>query len=682
MTGSTRTARSFVVLDAIREGIGGLVGTFDNAIALLGWPGVIAVAGALGAVFGGWRLALLAAGGFAALGILGLWESAMLTLSQMLAAVLISIVVGVPLGIIAGRSRRFRAFITPILDVMQIMPTFAYLAPMVLLFSIGVPSAAIATLIYAIPPAIRITALGIRGVPGETMEAAISLGSTRWQSLRKVQIPLARRTIGIGVNQTIMMALSMVVITALIQAPGLGRDVLRALIKVNVGEAFQAGIAIVILAIVLDRLTERASEFADPRFRRSDRTRTNQRLIYLGALGAVVVATLFARTLAEPNVFPESLRISFVAPINEIVDWFTSTFATAMAAIKDGFTIYILNPLEWVLVQSPFWLVLAVVGFCGWYLSGLRAGIVATVCLAVVILLGLWEHGMQTLATVLVATGATIAIGLFLGILSARSDRFRDIMRPGLDVAQTMPAFVYLIPAIALFDPSRFTAIVASVIYAVPPVIRLVDAGIRQVSDHRGGGSHRSGLHRAPAALEGPAPALATGDPGGLQPGHRHGPRDGRGRRAGRRRRARLRRGHRPLAARGFRQRLRRRDRDRAAGDHAGPDHAGCGWPPIDGSGSRGIAFDPAAAAARTGRDRGHRVGPGPPRRRRRVCIEHDRPGWRPGSRSWASSWPPVRPGADPAPRRAPGRAPARATRARSRSPSTRGSAPRPTWPS
>ena len=473
---------SFVALDAIREGIGALVGTFDNAIALLGWPGVIALAGALGAVFGGWRLALLAAGGFAALGILGLWESAMLTLSQMLAAVLISVVVGVPLGIIAGRSRRFRTFITPILDVMQIMPTFAYLAPMVLLFSIGVPSATIATLIYAIPPAIRITSLGIRGVPGDTMEAAVSLGSTRWQSLRKVQIPLARRTIGIGVNQTIMMALSMVVITALIQAPGLGRDVLRALIKVNVGEAFQAGIAIVILAIVLDRLTERASEFADPRFRRSDRTQSRQRLIYLAALGTVVAATIFAATLAEPNAFPEALRVSFVEPVNEIVDWFTSTFATAMAAIKDGFTIYILNPLEWVLTQSPFWLVLAVVGFCGWYLSGLRAGMVATASLGAVILLGLWEHGMQTLATVLVATGVTIGLGLILGILSARSDRFRDIMRPGLDIAQTMPAFVYLIPAIALFDPSRFTAIVASIIYAAPPVIRLVDAGIREVS--------------------------------------------------------------------------------------------------------------------------------------------------------------------------------------------------------
>jgi glycine betaine/proline transport system permease protein len=473
---------ALVVFDAIREAIGALVGAIEAFLATIGWPGTLGVVGALGAIFGGWRLAALAVAGFAALGLLGLWESSMETLAQMLAAVLIALIVGIPLGIIGGRSKRFAAFITPILDVMQILPTFVYLAPMTLLFGIGVPAATIATLIYAIPPAIRITALGIRGVDGSTMEAARSLGSTRWQVLTKVQLPLARRTIGIGVNQTIMMALSMVVITALIGTPGLGADVLRALQQVNVGAAFQAGLAVVILAIVLDRLTDRAGEWMDPRFRRSDASKHRQRIRYLAAGGVVLATILYARTLADPTAFPDAIVIDLADPVNAAVDWFTSTFATVTAAIKDGFTILILNPLEKFLTEAPWWWMIGVVAVIGWYVSGIQAAILAGICLGLVALVGLWEHGMQTLATVLVATALTLGIGILFGILSARNDRFKDILRPGLDIAQTMPAFVYLIPAIALFAPSRFTAIVASVIYAVPPVIRLVDAGIRGVS--------------------------------------------------------------------------------------------------------------------------------------------------------------------------------------------------------
>ncbi len=469
------------VFDPIRVAIDTLVNAIDAVLALLGWPGILAVSGALGLIFGGWRLAILAVAGFASLGVLGLWESSIATLGLVLAAVVLSLVIGIPLGIIAGRSKRVAGFLSPILDVMQIMPTFAYLAPMTLLFLIGGPSATIATLIYAIPPAIRITALGIRGVGATTVEAAVSLGSTRWQVLTKVQLPLARRTIGIGVNQTIMMALSMVVITALIGAPGLGADILRAVHAVDVGAAFDAGLAIVILAIVLDRLTDRAGVWMDPRYRPAE-SGPRRHWIVWGALGVVIAAIVLARLLPDPTVFPEGLRISFLEPINAGVDWIRSNLTGITGTIRDIFSYGFLNPLEGVLTSAPAWLVIGAVFALAWFISGLRSAGIAASCLILLAALSLWEHGMQTLTTVLVATTITLAIGLVTGILSARSDRFRTAIRPTLDMAQTMPAFVYLIPAVALFGASRFTAIVASIIYAAPAVIRLVDAGIREVS--------------------------------------------------------------------------------------------------------------------------------------------------------------------------------------------------------
>ncbi len=480
---ANRTVPVFTfVIDPIRIGIGALVTFFVELLATLGWPGVLAVAGSLGFIFGGLRLATLSVLGFASLGALGLWPASMATLALMLSAVIIALVIGIPLGIIAGRSKRFAALISPVLDIMQIMPTFCYLAPLALLFFIGAPSATIATLIYAIPPAIRITELGIRGVPTETMEAAVSLGSTRWQVLRKVQLPLARRTIGIGVNQTIMMALSMVVITALIGAPGLGRNVLQALQKGHVGEAFDAGLAIVILAIVLDRLTDHAGQWMDPRMRSVDAGVRSRRWLY-GALFAIVVgAIIFAQTLPDATIFPKLVTFSFREPIDAIAAWVTTNLFFLTSAFKDFTTYVLINPLETVLTSAPWWLVMAVIIGLAWWISGLRSAAIAGACLVLLLLASLWEHSMQTLTTVLVATTVTLSIGIVVGILSARSDRLATVLRPTLDAAQTMPAFVYLIPAVALFGASRYTAIVASVIYAAPPVIRLVDVGIRSVS--------------------------------------------------------------------------------------------------------------------------------------------------------------------------------------------------------
>jgi glycine betaine/proline transport system permease protein len=469
------------IFEPIRAFIGAIVGFFDLVLASLGWPGVIAVVGGLGFVFGGWRLALLAVSGFASLGVLGLWDASMATLSLMLAAVFLAVLIGVPLGIVIGRSDRASAIVTPILDVMQIMPTFAYLAPITLLFLIGAASSTIATLIYAIPPAIRITALGIRSVSETTVEASEALGSTRWQVLTKVQLPLARRVIGLGVNQTIMMALSMVVITGLIGAPGLGRNILQALSKVDVGAAFDPGLAIVILAIVLDRLTEQASEWIDPRRYRTLTGLRRPRVAIPLALAVIVAGSVVVPLFLDATTFPREVSVSFRAPVNAFVQWLTSTFSGLTLGLRNGATDAVLNPLETVLTSAPWWLLVGVVMLIAWYLSGRRAALIAGICLGAIVLLGVWSHSMATLALVLVAAAITLALGLLVGVLTARSDRARAIVRPLLDFAQTMPAFVYLIPAIALFGPSRFTGVVAAVIYAMPPVIRLVDAGIRAV---------------------------------------------------------------------------------------------------------------------------------------------------------------------------------------------------------
>jgi glycine betaine/proline transport system permease protein len=471
----------FVLFVIPRMFVDTLLDTLTGALHAIGWPALIALFGVLGYLAGGLRQAVLTALGFLALGLLSLWESSVDTLGAIIAAVVISIAIGIPIGIVVAHSARARRIVTPILDVMQIMPTFAYLAPFVLLFGIGPAAAAIVTLIYAMPAAIRITALGIRRVPANSVEAGQSLGATGRQLLTKVKLPLARKELGLALNQTLMLALSMIVITALIDAPGLGQDTLDALIRNDVGAMFDAGLAIVILAIVLDRLTEAFSLRLDPHRRAVSGIGADDRRILRVAV--VVIAALVVVGLAAPfaQEFPEAIAISFRDPVNAVVDWLRSDVAWLTSGFKNAVTFGILNPIETVLTQAPFWLVIGVVVALTVLISGVRPAIVAGLALVAILAMGLWHHSMQTLMQVIVATLVTFAIGLVLGIASARSDRFARFLRPGLDVAQTMPAFVYLLPALILFEASRLTAIFAAVIFALPPVIRLVEVGIRAV---------------------------------------------------------------------------------------------------------------------------------------------------------------------------------------------------------
>ncbi len=229
---------------------------FDSALNALP-PAVVIILIAIAAWrFSGYKLSLFSIITMIFIGLLGLWEDTMTTLAMVLSSVFFCAIAGIPLGICAGRNNKFDAGIRPLLDAMQTTPAFVYLVPIVMLFSVGNVAGVLATIIFALPPLIRLTSLGIRQVHPELVEAAQAFGATRWQVLRKVQIPLAMPTILAGLNQTIMMALSMVVIAALIGAGGLGSPVILGLNTLDIGLAVTGGLGIVLMAIVLDRITQ------------------------------------------------------------------------------------------------------------------------------------------------------------------------------------------------------------------------------------------------------------------------------------------------------------------------------------------------------------------------------------------------------------------------------------------
>ena len=442
------------------------------------------------------KVAILSVGGLFFMGLLGLWDPTMQTLALMSVAVTIALLIGIPLGILTARSDRLHAVIRPILDAMQTMPAFVYLIPVLLFFGIARVPAVVATIIYALPPAVRLTDMGIRQVPGEIISAADAFGSTSRQKLFKIQLPLAMPAILIGVNQTIMMALGIVVIAALIGAPGLGLKVYEALSRQQVGRALEAGLAIVLIAVIFDRISYGSSLNSEETVRRkSERSGLQVHPFLLnyvywsGALMAILFVILLDAALLDLSEFPEAWRISFAEPIDHFVRWMRDNLyqlgnsPIGTGPFSDFVIIYLLNPLRSLLSSwLPWPIVLTGIGILCYYASGWGLALFSVLSLFFLGLLGLWDESMDTLSQVLVAVFFAILIGIPLGIAAARSDTFERIQRPVLDFLQTIPAFVYLVPVIMLFNVGRVPGIMASVLYAIPPVIRLTTLGIRSVS--------------------------------------------------------------------------------------------------------------------------------------------------------------------------------------------------------
>jgi glycine betaine/proline transport system permease protein len=496
---------------------------FPRPVPEIGWLGVVALAAWVTYVLAGLRSTILVTVCFLLFGILGLWSDSMDTLIITGLSVLICIVLGIPVGIWMARSRAASAAITPILDIMQTMPAFCYLAPIALLFGIGSAAAMVLTIIYAVPPLVRITEHGIRGVSPTVVEAARSMGLTSTQMLRQVELPMARRTIVVGVNQCTMAALSMATIAALVNGPGLGLPVVQALQIENVGAASVAGLAIVLMAIMLDRTTTAASERTTgrtdvasasgfdwmiagvwleklPRWATEDAGRGQKRprvttagrwVLYGILMIPVLICVYLSRQRLNFAEFPDVTNTpvlkwisgpELTARINQFTNWFVDKVDRFTIAFKNDVTNWLINPLQDLLGLSPWWLTAGVLLAVAYVLGGWRPLVITLACEAVIFGTGLWNDTMITLAMTLVATLMVMVIAILLGVAMGRSRKADLFIRPVLDAFQVIPPFVYLVPALALFLPGRFTAIIAAVAYAFPIATKLVADGIRGVS--------------------------------------------------------------------------------------------------------------------------------------------------------------------------------------------------------
>jgi glycine betaine/proline transport system permease protein len=476
----------FAIFDGFRVFADHLVTWLTDLLLNMTWLGATAAGVLIVLRFGGARAALLVLAAFASFAAMGLWEESIQTLALMLAAVSLSLLVGIPLGIAAGRSDRFQRLITPVLDAMQIVPAFAYLMPVVILFSVGPAAAVVSTMIYAVPPAVRITALGIRGVAGNTVEAAQAMGATRVQMLAKVQLPLARRMLLLSVNQTILFALSMVVIAGLIGGRGLG-DVVTSGLYSNPALAVLGGVAIVIMAIALDRSTEAIANRTDPTRRHvTDALRKRLRLATLATAAAILLVVGLARAFGVGEVYTDpTIQERLLARIQSALDYVQdpTSFVFGITEPIGNFILqHGLQPLGNFLAGTPWFVMLGGLVAIAFVLSGLRPALTTLVMMGAVGVLAEWSEAMDTFSQVLVATGMAVAFGFVLGVWAAESATVARILRPILDVLQTLPQLVYIIPFIYLMPVSIVPGVVASVLYAVPVVIRLVATGIRDVA--------------------------------------------------------------------------------------------------------------------------------------------------------------------------------------------------------
>lgn len=444
------------------------------------WTVIALSAAAVGYTLGGVRLALLSGGTFVWIAVMGQWNWAMETLSVIVVAAPFSILLGLALGIAAWRWLWVERALNPILNIAQSLPHFAYMIPVVVFIGVGPKSGAVVTIIFAVPPMIRMTLLGLRKVPPEVIESGKMCGCTNLQLMTGVRLPSARTEILVGVNQVIMQSLAMVVLASFIGMPGLGQKLLQLLQALKIGRSFEIGITIVLLAVTLDRCS-RAWALKQPQHHEKGAAwHARHRVLVIWAAASVLayalsqVFPLFAEiprqhSLSVADVIDAGVDRAIVAldPVSQWLRWFL--------------IVWVLIPLRDGVLWLPFSAILLFLAGVGYRVGGWRSALVCLGFFGYLAISGWWDRSMITIYTVIVAIAIAAAFGFPLGVWASGGQvRSRRVLLL-CDTLQTFPSFIYLIPVIMLFGVNDVAVVGSVVLFAAVPLIRYTIEGLRGV---------------------------------------------------------------------------------------------------------------------------------------------------------------------------------------------------------
>ncbi len=471
------------------------------------WPGLpwtVVAGGAaiLGYALSGIGLAVFAGLALVYIAVFGQWEPSMQTLSFVLIAAPIAILLGLLLGLWAFKSKRVEKIMDPLLNVAQIVPHFSYLIPVMVFFGIGDHAGAIATIIFATPPMVRLTLLGLKKVPPEVQEAGLMSGCTNWQLLRRVMIPTARRDILIGVNQVIMQCLAMVVIASLIGAKGLGNDLLIALNRLRIGLALEIGICIVLIAIVLDRLSlawanKQTDYFADESFKQKHKYSLMFLLVFVvGVALAFLGSFIFKKEFNYLYLIPHNKGITTEAFWQAGVDWLWDTFFYTLKAFNEWFIVDVLIPIKEAFLGMPVIATFTLAMGAGFIVGGIRSALIVGGLLLFIALTDWWDRALITTYLMSVAVVISSILGITIGTLCAQNKTTTRFILTVCDTLQTFPSFIYLIPVMMLFGVTDTSVLIAIVVFATIPATRYTVEGLRSVPEALHDAGSMSGVNR------------------------------------------------------------------------------------------------------------------------------------------------------------------------------------------